>query len=51
MKFFFHWKGFYMKTSKFNDSQIMDAVNRVEARIGVPDICRELSIQGNWHGG
>jgi len=40
-----------MKTSKFNDSQIIDVVNRVEARIGVPVICRELGIQGNWHGG
>jgi putative transposase len=33
-----------MKRSKFSDSQIMDAVNRVEADIGVPDICRELGI-------
>ncbi len=33
-----------MKRSKFSDSQILDAVNRVEAGIGVPDICRELGI-------
>jgi len=31
-----------MKRSKFTDSQIMDAVKRVEAGIGVPDMCREL---------
>ena len=31
-----------MKRSKFSDSQIMDAVKRVEAGIGVPDMCREL---------
>ena len=33
-----------MKRSKFSDSQILDAVKRVEAGIGVPDICRELGI-------
>jgi putative transposase len=33
-----------MKRSKFSDSQILDAVKRVEADIGVPDICRELGI-------
>ncbi len=33
-----------MKRSKFSDSQIVDAVKRVEAGIGVPDICRELVI-------
>ena len=33
-----------MKRSKFSDSQIMDAVKRVEAGIGVPDICRELGV-------
>jgi putative transposase len=33
-----------MKRSKFSDSQIMDAVKRVEAGIGVPDMCRELGI-------
>jgi putative transposase len=33
-----------MRKSKFTDSQIMDAVKRVEAGFGVPDICRELVI-------
>jgi putative transposase len=33
-----------MAKSKFNDSQIMDAVTRVEAGFAVPDICRELGI-------
>jgi putative transposase len=33
-----------MKRSKFTDSQIIDSVKRVEAGIGVPDICRELGI-------
>jgi putative transposase len=33
-----------MKRLKFSDSQIMDAVKRVEACIGVPDICGELGI-------
>jgi putative transposase len=33
-----------MKRSKFSDSQIVDAVKRVEAGINVPDICRELGI-------
>ena len=33
-----------MKRSKSSDSQIVDAVKRVEAGIGVPDICRELGI-------
>ena len=33
-----------MRKSKFTDSQIMDAVKRVEAGFGVPDICREMSI-------
>ena len=33
-----------MKSSKFSDSQIFDAVKRVESGIGVPDICRELGI-------
>ena len=31
-----------MGKSKFSDSQIIDAVKRVESDIGVPDICREL---------
>jgi hypothetical protein len=34
-----------MRKSKFTDSQIMDAMKRVEAGFGVPDICRELGIR------
>jgi len=41
---FFQWKRFYMRKSKFTDSQIMDAVKRVDAGFGVPDICREMGI-------
>jgi hypothetical protein len=41
-KSFFQCKRFKMKRSKFSDSQIIDSVKRVEADIGVPDICREL---------
>ena len=33
-----------MKTSKFNDSQIIDAVKRLESGFGVPYICRELEV-------
>jgi putative transposase len=33
-----------MKKSRFSDSQIMDALKRVEAGLSVPDVCRELSI-------
>ena len=33
-----------MRKSKFTDSQVMDAVKRAEAGIGVPDICKELGI-------
>ena len=33
-----------MRKSKFTDSQIMDAVKRVEAGFGVPDICREIDL-------
>jgi putative transposase len=33
-----------MKRSKFTDNLIIDAVKRVEAGIGVPDIYRELGI-------
>lgn len=33
-----------MKRSKFTDSQIIEAIERVEAGLGVPDICRELGI-------
>ena len=39
-----------MRKSKFTDSQIMDAVKRVEAGFAVPDICRLPSImaRANW---
>lgn len=33
-----------MKCSKFTDSQIMDALKRVDAGLAVPDVCRELGI-------
>ena len=33
-----------MKKSKFTDSQIMEAMKRVEAGLSVPEICRELGI-------
>ena len=33
-----------MRKSKFTDSQIMDALKRVEMGCAVPDICRELGI-------
>ena len=33
-----------MKKSKFTDSQIMEALKRVEAGMSVPEICRELGI-------
>ena len=33
-----------MKKSRYRDSQIMDALKRVEAGIAVPDLCRELGI-------
>jgi putative transposase len=33
-----------MRKSKFTDSQIMDAVKRVEAGFAVPNICREQGI-------
>jgi putative transposase len=32
-----------MIKSKFNNTQIMDAMKRVEAEFGVPDICRKMS--------
>ena len=40
-----------MKRSKFSDSQIIDAVKRVESGIGVPDICRELGVSSATFGG
>ena len=33
-----------MKKSKFSDSQIMQALKRVEAGLSVPDLCREIGI-------
>ena len=33
-----------MKKSRFTDSQILDAVKRVEAGFAVPDVCRELGV-------
>lgn len=33
-----------MKKSKFTDSQVMEALKRVEAGLAVPEICRELGI-------
>lgn len=33
-----------MKKSRFTDSQIMDALPRVESELAVPDLCRELGI-------
>ena len=33
-----------MKRSKFTDSQIMDALKRVDAGLAVPEACRELGI-------
>ena len=33
-----------MKESKFTDSQIMEALKRVESGVAVPEICRELGI-------
>ena len=33
-----------MKRSKFTDSQIIDAVNKVESGVGVPNICSELWV-------
>ena len=33
-----------MKRSKFTDSQIMEALKKVDAGLAVPEICRELGI-------
>jgi putative transposase len=33
-----------LKKSRFTDSQIADALKRVERGLGVPDLCRELDI-------
>ena len=33
-----------MKKSKFTDSQIIEAIKRVESGLSVPDLCRELGV-------
>lgn len=33
-----------MKRSRFTDSQIIEAINRVESGLAVPELCRELGI-------
>lgn len=33
-----------MKKSRITDSQIMDALKRMEAGLSVPEVCRELGI-------
>jgi putative transposase len=33
-----------MKRSKFTDTQIMDALKRVDAGLAIPEVCRELGI-------
>ena len=33
-----------MKRSRFTDSQIMEALKRVEAGLSVPELCREFGI-------
>lgn len=33
-----------MKKSKFSDSQIIEALKRVENGLSVPELCRELGI-------
>jgi len=33
-----------MKKSRFTDSQISEALKRVEAGLAVPEICRELGV-------
>ncbi len=33
-----------MKRSKFTDTQIMDALKRVDAGLADPEVCRELGI-------
>lgn len=33
-----------MKKSRFSDSQIIEAIKRVEAGLSVPALCRELGI-------
>ena len=33
-----------MKKSRFTESQIVDALKRVQSGLGVPDLCREMGI-------
>ena len=33
-----------MRKPKFTDSQVMDALKRVDAGLAVPELCRELGI-------
>ena len=33
-----------MKKSRFTDSQIMDALKRVESGLPVPELCRDMGI-------
>ncbi|ABC34921.1 transposase family protein [Burkholderia thailandensis USAMRU Malaysia  len=33
-----------MKKSRLTDSQIMDALKRVETGLAIPDLCRELGV-------
>lgn len=34
-----------MKKSRFTESQIIEAIKRVEAGLAVPQLCRKLSIR------
>ena len=34
-----------MKKSRFTDSQISEALKRVEAGLAVPEICQELAVE------
>ena len=35
---------FYMKKSRFSDSQIMEVPKQAGAGVKVPDLCRELRV-------
>ncbi len=37
-------RGEFLQESKFSDSQIMEALKRVEAGLPVPELCREVGI-------
>lgn len=43
-RIFSNGRGSLFESQKFTDNQIMDAVNRIEAGFGLPDICREMGI-------